>query len=142
MSAMQPPLYQPYESTNSTPVTVPSRTRADTPPLQPLQVTRPRTLNDYRIGVQSTSSRPSSPLGTGLIMAVAAVEAGTFVLLDPLHVMPGATKALHAPASTTSPSVITPTPVPVPAKEDTAAMSSPAIASTAVSTPPMSWSML
>ena len=69
MSAMQPPLYQAAQT----------------------GVTRPRTLNDYRMnarGAAVANERSSSWLSTGLIIAVAAVAAGAFVALDPLHIMP------------------------------------------------------
>ena len=101
MSAMQPPLYQTFESNNApAPASAVPLPRGELPPAR---VTRPRTLNDYRIGVRSTPSRPSSPFGNAMIIAVVAVVAGAFVMLDPLHVMPGAKGVPHqTPSSTTS----------------------------------------
>ena len=88
MSAMQPPLYQ-YDTNNA-------------------PVTRPRTLNDYRIGRHAAApqQRRSSVLSTGLIIAVVAVAAGSFMVVDPLHLM-SPRNATHAPAQS-SPALMTP----------------------------------
>ena len=101
MSAMQSPLYQTFEPNNApAPASAVPRPRGELPAAQ---VTRPRTLNDYRIGVRSTPSRPSSRFGHAMIIGVAAVVAGAFVMLDPLHVMSGAKGVPHqTPSSTTS----------------------------------------
>ena len=94
MSPMQPPLYQ-YD-TNNAPVTL------------------PRTLNDYRIGRDTAAASPqrrSSVLSSGLIIAVAAVAAGSFMVFDPLHLM-SPRNATDAPAqsipASTTPSVTPP----------------------------------
>ena len=80
MSAMQPPLYQPGQT----------------------GVTRPRTLNEYRMNARNaavSNGRSSTRMSTGLIIAVVAVAAGAFVALDPLHIMP-----MHDTAPTEAPS--------------------------------------
>ena len=107
MSAMQPPLYQ-YDTNNA-------------------PVTRPRTLNDYRIGRHAAApqQRRSSVLSTGLIIAVVAVAAGSFMVVDPLHLM-SPRNATHAPAQSTPASTtpsVTPPPsfVPVDSPSPTAA---------------------
>ena len=83
MSAMQPPLYQ-YDTNNA-------------------PITRPRTLNDYRIGRDTAAvpqQRKSSVLSTGLIIAIAAVAAGSFMVFDPLHLL-SPRNATHAPTQST-----------------------------------------
>src|SRR5207302_2148788 len=51
-------------------------------------LTWPRTLNDYRIGGSAASETTHSAVTAAMIVAVAAIAAGAFVMVDPLHLMP------------------------------------------------------